>query len=103
MFVAVLKLHFAIYEIHSLKEKRSIVKSMMRRIHNKFKVSMAEIDAQDDLQRLILGFSLVGNDRRLLDSQMSHLENFAENLGLAQLCEAPRVIESYSSLGQKVP
>ena len=76
---------------------------MMRRIHNKFKVSMAEIDAQDDLQRLILGFSLVGNDRRLLDSQMSHLENFAENLGLAQLCEAPRVIESYSSLGQKVP
>jgi hypothetical protein len=103
MFVAVLKLVFMLYDVHSLKEKRSIVKSMMQRMQNKFKVSMAEVAAQDSLERLVLGFSLLGNDPRLLESQMSKIENFAEDLGLAQLCEAPRVIESYSSLGQKVP
>jgi len=102
MFVGILKLRFMLYAIHSLKEKRSLSQSIMRRIQNKFKVSLAEVDHLESLDELVLGFSLIGNEQRILSAQMAKIENFAEELGLAQLCEAPRVIESYSSLGEKM-
>ena len=33
--------------VHSLKEKRMIVKSLVSRLHNRFNVSASEIDRQD--------------------------------------------------------
>ncbi|MCA1795279.1 MAG: DUF503 domain-containing protein, partial [Desulfobacteraceae bacterium] len=35
---------FALYDIHSLKQKRSIVKSIVHRIKNTFTISIAEVD-----------------------------------------------------------
>ncbi|GAB4205208.1 MAG: DUF503 domain-containing protein [Roseiflexaceae bacterium] len=41
--------------VHSLKEKRSIVKSVLMRLRNEFNVATAEVDAQDNHQRAVLG------------------------------------------------
>ena len=45
--------------IHSLKEKRSIVKSLLARLRNEFNVSAAEVDAQDAHGRAVLGVACV--------------------------------------------
>lgn len=53
-------------EIHlpglsSLKEKRSIIKSMLKRLHNTYNVSAAEIDYLDKWQRSGIAITCVGN------------------------------------------
>ena len=40
---------------NSLKDKRSVLKSVMRRIRNEFNVSIAEVDHQDLWRSAVLG------------------------------------------------
>jgi uncharacterized protein YlxP (DUF503 family) len=48
---------------HSLKEKRSVVKSLKARLHNEFNVSVAETAHQDVWQRCELTACAVGGTR----------------------------------------
>ena len=81
--VIVLRLH----DCRSLKGKRKIVKSMIRRLRNNFNVSMAEIGANDVYQRAEIGFTLVGNDSPLVNSKIDKIFNMADNLGLAEIVD----------------
>ena len=49
---AVIKLYAS--WVHSLKEKRMVVKSIIAKVQNKFNVSISEIDAQDIHKTIIL-------------------------------------------------
>jgi len=46
--IGLLTIYFHIPESHSLKEKRSVVKPILAKIQNEFKVSAAEIGYQDN-------------------------------------------------------
>jgi len=70
MVVAVGTFRFHFPEVHSLKEKRRIVKCLIDRVHAKFKVSIAEVEENDLWQRGTIGVAMVSNDRVLL-TQMS--------------------------------
>ncbi|MCR1898354.1 DUF503 domain-containing protein [Irregularibacter muris] len=59
MFVGICTLECRIQEAHSLKEKRSVVKSVMERIKARFNVSIIEADQQDIWQRAEIGFACV--------------------------------------------
>jgi len=52
--------------IHSLKEKRSIVKSITARLHREFNLSVAEVDGQDAWGTAVIGLAAVGNDKAYL-------------------------------------
>lgn len=54
---------FLIYDSYSLKDKRSVVKSITKRMHNKYNISISEVGAQDTLNQAIIGIGIVGNDR----------------------------------------
>ena len=41
--------------VHSLKEKRMIVKSLITRLQNKYHVSAAEVNEQDTHQIIVIG------------------------------------------------
>jgi uncharacterized protein len=71
----------------SLKGKRRVVKSIITRVKNKFNVSAAEIGDNDKWQKIKLGFSVVSNDNKLIDSTLNNLVNFIENLCLAELID----------------
>lgn len=45
----------------SLKEKRSILKSMLVRLHNQFNISAAEVDHHDVWQSALIAFAVVSN------------------------------------------
>lgn len=57
-----------LYEIHSLKDKRSIRESLIRRLKNKFNISVSETNNQDDLNLLTISFSAVSNSNTHLNS-----------------------------------
>lgn len=85
MTVGVAFLSFRLYEIHSLKEKRSIVKSLVEKSRNRFNVSVAEVADQDVHGQASIGIAVVGNDGRVLNSLLDRIIDFMEGLGLAEL------------------
>lgn len=78
---------FRIHDCRSLKGKRKIVKSIIGRIRNRFNVSVAEVGDNDVYQRAIIGITMAGSDRRVVNSKLDKLINFAEDLGLAELID----------------
>ena len=59
MAVAVMTFRLRAPWVHSLKEKRMIVKSLTTRLHSKFHVSAAESDEQDTHQIIMIGVACV--------------------------------------------
>lgn len=88
MVIGAGKIKFNLYGINSLKEKRSIVKSIINRIKNKFNVSIAETDYNDSYLWAQVGFVIIGNDSRLVNSKVDKVINFADEIGLAQIADS---------------
>ena len=61
---------------HSLKEKRGIVKSMLGRSRNRFNVSCAETDRQDNPGVAELGFVTLSSNKLIARSTLERLENW---------------------------
>lgn len=55
---------------HSLKEKRSSVKSILQRLRNEFNVSTAEVGEQDRWQIAQLGVACVSSDAHYAEEQL---------------------------------
>lgn len=79
---------FRIHGCRSLKEKRSIVKSLVRHVQNNFNVSVAEVGAHDIYQKAEIGFSLVGTDQRVVNSKSDKILNWWDNMGLAEIIDS---------------
>jgi len=88
MIVGFSKLTLSIQACHSLKEKRGVIRRVKDRTFNKFKVPVSEVGSQDKWQRAELGFSIVGNDKRVIEGLLQKIENFIEDLGLVQVIDS---------------
>ena len=51
----------------SLKEKRTVVRSLKDRLSHKFNVSVAEVDAQNLWQRCVIGIAYVSNETVMIN------------------------------------
>lgn len=78
---------FRLDECHGLKEKRKIIKSIISRSKNGFNAAIAEVDFNDIHQRAKIGFALVGNDRRAVNSQIDKLHDFIYQTALAEIID----------------
>ncbi len=78
MLVGLLQIELFIPESGSLKGKRFLLKSIKTRIHNKFNVSVAEVDENKKWQRTTLGIALVANERKFIDQVMSEITRLIE-------------------------
>ncbi len=78
---------FRLHDCHSLKGKRSVVKSIINRVRNRFNVSVAEVGANDIYQRAEIGFALVGNNRSVINSKLDKVINMVEDMGLAEIID----------------
>jgi len=75
MHILLITLELHIPLAHSLKDKRSYIKSLKDRISHRFNVSIAEIDFLDDWQRAMFGICIISNDKSYLDKQYSLIES----------------------------
>lgn len=69
---------FIIYDSYSLKDKRSVMKSMLKKMHNKHNISIAEVGKQDKLNQGMIGIAIVGNDavfnQKVFDQVLNEIE-----------------------------
>ena len=72
MYVGALELDVLLGDVHSLKEKRSVVRPVVAELRRKYEVSVAEAGHQDLHRRALIGVAAVAADadhvRTLLDS-----------------------------------
>ncbi|MCB9006264.1 MAG: DUF503 domain-containing protein [Ardenticatenaceae bacterium] len=73
--------------VFSLKEKRSIVKSILNRLPQKFNVAVAEVDQQDVWGTAVIGLVTVGNDAAHLHSQLQKAVTWLKPT--ARMCQLP--------------
>ncbi|WP_296957228.1 DUF503 domain-containing protein [uncultured Dialister sp.] len=59
--------------VHSLKEKRMIVKSLIAKLQNRFHVSVAEIDEQDTHQIIVIGVAAIVPHNAMAESLMDEI------------------------------
>ena len=78
--------------VHSLKEKRMIVKSLIAKLQNKYHVSAAEIDEQDTHQIIVIGVAMIVPHNALADSMMDEITRFVESNTEAEIISEEREI-----------
>ena len=91
--VGLLQLEFRLRLARSLKDKRSAV-SRLQRLRSNHNVSVAEVDAQDDLRRLVVAIGMVGNDRRRLESQLDQIADKVDGMHIAELVSRQVTVET---------
>jgi len=78
--------------VHSLKEKRMIVKSLISQLQNRFHVSVAEIDDQDTHQIIVIGVAAIAPHNAMADKLMEEISLFVEGNCEAEILEETREI-----------
>ena len=81
MIVGVMTAQLHLQGINSLKEKRSIVKSLIGRLKSRFNISISEVDHQDDKTSAVVGIAVVSNDSRFINQQFDSIIEFMRGDG----------------------
>jgi len=94
MLVGTMTAQIYMHGIASLKEKRSIVKSLIGRLRSRFNISISEVDQQDSRSSAVIGIAVVSNSSRFIDKQLDTVLNFMRNDGRFYLGQIDREIFS---------
>ena len=78
--------------VHSLKEKRMIVKSLDAKLRNRYNVSASEIDEQDTHQIIVIGVAAIVPHNAFADSLMEDISQFVEENTEAEIIDEEREI-----------
>jgi len=87
MYIQSAKLTFRIPHAASLKDKRSVCRSLTDRVRHKFNVSIAEVDSHDIHQKLVLGISLVSSTANHAQNCLNEIIRYTEETTDAELTE----------------
>ncbi len=87
MFVGVLRLRLEIVGARSLKDKRSVVRSMKERAQSRLRVSIAEVGELDDPRRATLGVAVVSNSSTVCHKVLADVAAMASTLPDAVLAD----------------
>jgi ribosome-binding factor A len=85
MIVGAAIVEIRIHGSHSLKQRRGVVRSITRRVSNRYNLSIAEVGGQDTWQRAELGLCSAGTDRQRVRSLIETAVGFIEKLHLAEI------------------
>jgi len=88
MVVGICRLDLLISGNNSLKGKRRILKRIIERVKNKFNVSIAEVGNHDLWQSSQIGFCMVGNDKRFINSALDKIIYFIEEINIAEITKS---------------
>ncbi len=95
MVVSVLHFVLDLPDIASIKEKRQIVTSLKRRLQNKFKISVAEVDLQDSWRYSQIGAVIISNSKKFGESVMHKALRFAEDFAPGRIQDTRIFSEHY--------
>ena len=85
MVVGVARWELILAGCQSLKDKRRIVASLKERLHQRYRVSAAEVDHQDAWQRAAIAAAVVSTDQGHAQQVLAACERLVEGEPLAQI------------------
>jgi uncharacterized protein YlxP (DUF503 family) len=71
VFIGILGVEFYLHGNESLKDKRRVANSLKQKVRNKFNVSIAEVESEEEMDRLRLAVVSVSNEKKHLESRMT--------------------------------
>ena len=92
MWVGHIEFDLRLGEVHSLKEKRSIVRPLIADVRRKFSISVAEVDHLDLHRRAGLGVALVSPERSQLVEVLDAVERLFAYRPEVELLSARRTL-----------
>ena len=95
MVVSILHFVIELPDISSIKEKRQIVTSVKRRLQNKFKISVAEVDLQDSWRYSQIGAVIISNSKQFGESVLHKALRFAEDFAPGRIRDTQIFSEHY--------
>jgi len=78
MVVSMMQIIFEIPDTANIKEKRRVIKSIIQKTRQRFRLSAAEVDLQDSLSFCQIGAALVSNSRSHGESVLQKAFNMIE-------------------------
>ncbi len=102
MFVGVMRFSLEIVGARSLKDKRSVVRSLKERAQNRLRVSIAEVGGLDDPRRAHFGVAVVSNDAAVCDHVLADVASMAGTLPDAVLTDRATEIVAFGEGGAGV-
>ena len=85
MVVGILRLEIYLSDSGSLKDKRSVLKSLKDQLHNRFNVAVAEVEANDLWQRATLGVASIGSNHGYVNGCLSQVVEWMREQHAAEL------------------
>jgi uncharacterized protein len=79
MTIGILYLHLYLQSCKSLKEKRSLLKPFIQRIHKEFNVSVSEMDLHDKWTESIVAITQICNDQKTIQSELNAVIHYTQN------------------------
>lgn len=94
MWIGSVEFDLLLGDVHSLKEKRSLVRPLIAETRRKFAVSVAEVDHLDLHRRASIGVALVAADRTHLVEVLDTVERHVAYHPEVELLSARRTLRS---------
>ncbi|HKV45820.1 MAG TPA: DUF503 domain-containing protein [bacterium] len=79
MVVGVLRVECSLPGTQSIKDKRRIVKSLLDRLHHRFRVAAAEVAHQESWRRAGLAVAYISTSARHADQVLAHVASAIEH------------------------
>ena len=76
MVYAVLVLDLRLSDCRSLKDKRSILKPLLHKLHREFNVSAAEVDKNEAWNDSTIAVGLISNEKSYAESCLAKIPDF---------------------------
>lgn len=78
MIIGTAKIYLYANWVHSLKEKRMIVKSIIAKVKHRYNVSIAEVENQDYHKSIVIGIACVSNTSRQANTVIQNVVDYIE-------------------------
>ncbi|MCY6372009.1 DUF503 domain-containing protein [Clostridium ganghwense] len=78
MIIGTAKIYLYANWVHSLKEKRMVVKSIIAKVKHRYNVSIAEVENQDYHQSIVIGIACVSNTTRQANTVIQNVVDYIE-------------------------
>jgi uncharacterized protein YlxP (DUF503 family) len=102
MFIGVMRFSLSIVGARSLKDKRSVVRSLKERAQHRLHVSIAEVGALDHPQHATFGVACVSNSAAVCDEVLASVASMAGTLPDAVLTDRATEIIPFGEGGRGV-
>jgi len=85
MVVGVVHIDLRLFDVQSLKQKRSQISRILNRLRSRFSISIVEVGHHDLLQRTVLGGSVTGGTEAIVRSVFRKIEEELYSSGAVEL------------------